>query len=99
MTSKSYTSGTGKKSLWHITLPDLLDQRAKEYPDKDVHVFWTVQNEGDLLRESISYQDLAERSYNVAASLLDLGLEPGDRIAIAADNCPEWLLMEYAALR
>jgi acyl-CoA synthetase (AMP-forming)/AMP-acid ligase II len=99
MVSRSYTSGSGNKSLWHITLPDLLDQRANEDPDKDIHVFWTAQSEETLLRESISYRDLAERSYNVAASLLNLGLEPGDRIAIAANSCPEWLLLEYAALR
>jgi len=40
-------------------------------------------------RERISCAELAERSNRVAQGLLELGLEPGDRIALLAKNCPE----------
>ncbi|KAK2146477.1 hypothetical protein LSH36_605g00041 [Paralvinella palmiformis] len=42
---------------------------------------------------------MAEKSLAVAASLLKLGIKPGDTIAIAAYNSPEWIYIEYACLR
>ena len=99
MISRSYTCGVGDKRLLHASLPDLLDRCAESYPDREAHVFWTAHDASRLLRESITYLDLAESSRHVAASLLDLELKPGDRLAVVSGDCPEWIILEYAALR
>ena len=35
----------------------------------------------------------------LAAGLLSLGVERGDRVGIWAHNCPEWILLQYATAR
>ena len=49
--------------------------------------------------ESISWQQYAERTAAVAAGLLALGVEPGERVGIWANNCPEWLFTDLGAMR
>jgi fatty-acyl-CoA synthase len=46
-----------------------------------------------------SFAELLERADALAAGLLALGLEPGDRIGIWAPNCAEWTLTQFAAAR
>jgi fatty-acyl-CoA synthase len=46
-----------------------------------------------------SFRELRDRADALAAGLLALGLEPGDRIGIWAPNCAEWTLTQFAAAR
>ena len=46
----------------------------------------------------ISYQDLADRIHDLSMGLLDLGINPGDRVAILSENRPEWAIADYACL-
>ena len=46
----------------------------------------------------ISYADLYDRVHAASAGLLDLGLIPGDRVAILSENRPEWAIIDYACL-
>jgi long-chain acyl-CoA synthetase len=46
----------------------------------------------------LSYRDLAERIQDLSLALLDLGLAPGDRVAILSENRPEWAIADYACL-
>ena len=46
-----------------------------------------------------TFAELLERADAVAAGLLALGLEPGERIGIWAPNCIEWTLTQFAAAR
>ena len=45
----------------------------------------------------LSYRELRTRVTGYAATLRNLGLERGDRLAICAENCPEWTLVDFAA--
>ena len=47
----------------------------------------------------LTYAQLKERVDRVAAGLLALGLEPGDRVGIWAPNCWEWLVTQYATAK
>jgi long-chain acyl-CoA synthetase len=47
---------------------------------------WTVR----------TYRELAADVRRLAARLIDLGLEPGDRVAIFSPNLPEWTLTDLA---
>ncbi len=46
-----------------------------------------------------SFAELLARADALAAGLLSLGLEPGDRIGIWSPNCAEWTLTQFAAAR
>jgi long-chain acyl-CoA synthetase len=46
----------------------------------------------------ISYAELLERVHAVSAGLLDLGIAPGDRVALLSENRPEWAITDYACL-
>ena len=48
-------------------------------------------------RRSLSYRQWHERATRLAGGLLALGLVPGDRVALLAYNCIEWMEL-YAAL-
>ncbi len=46
-----------------------------------------------------TYRQLQEKTDAVAANLLQLGLQPGDRIGIWAQNCSEWVLTQFATAK
>ncbi len=46
----------------------------------------------------LSYRDLAERVQDVSIGLVELGVRPGDRVAILSENRPEWAIADYACL-
>lgn len=52
---------------------------------------------GDAWREH-SWRALDEAAGRLRAGLIGLGLEPGDRLAILAENCPRWVVVDQAAL-
>jgi long-chain acyl-CoA synthetase len=47
---------------------------------------------------TISYAELFERVHEACAALRELGIVPGDRLAILSENRPEWAITDYACL-
>src|SRR5215510_1639007 len=48
--------------------------------------------------ESLNWRQVGERVRTIAAGLLALGIEPEDRVAIAANTRLEWILADFAIL-
>ena len=46
----------------------------------------------------ISAEDFVSRVRNVALGLADMGIKPGDRIALLSENRPEWSITDLAIL-
>jgi fatty-acyl-CoA synthase len=46
-----------------------------------------------------TYQDFNERVTRLAAGLIKLGLQPGDRVGIWSQNRAEWVLTQFATAR
>jgi fatty-acyl-CoA synthase len=46
-----------------------------------------------------TYAEFDARVSRLAAGLLALGLQPGDRIGIWSQNCAEWVLVQFATAR
>ncbi len=46
----------------------------------------------------LSHTDLLERVQAVSLGLLELGITPGDRVAILSENRPEWAITDFACL-
>src|SRR4051794_28989535 len=47
----------------------------------------------------LTYAELDAAVDELAAGLIDLGLEVGDRVGIWSPNCVEWVLLQYATAR
>ncbi len=45
-----------------------------------------------------SWTDILTATRRLRGGLLKLGLTPGDRVAILAENCPEWVIVDLAVL-
>jgi fatty-acyl-CoA synthase len=69
---------------------DLLSERARVTPDKTALVYVETG-------ERFTYAELNERAERAAATLQQLGIEPGDRFGLLAYNCPEFLEFFFAA--
>jgi long-chain acyl-CoA synthetase len=48
--------------------------------------------------QPISHRVLVDRVRHVALGLAELGVKPGDRVAILSENRPEWAIADYACL-
>ena len=88
----SYICGTSTKPLLFSTVGQVLDQAADRWGDRDA-VIVRHQN----LR--MSYRELKDAADQLAAGLLALGLEPGDRIGIWSPNRIEWVLTQFATAK
>lgn len=69
------------------TLPQVLDETARRFPARPA-VFYAG--------ETITYRALADQVNRLAAGLVKLGIEPGDKIAIWMSNIPEWIVAYFA---
>ncbi|WP_106850309.1 class I adenylate-forming enzyme family protein [Blastococcus sp. Marseille-P5729] len=78
-----------------MTYGELLTQRAREAGDK---VFLRADSlRGEMT--AVTYAEMDQRSRQIAAGLQALGVQKGDRIAIAAPNTVEWLELFFGAVR
>ena len=88
----SYVSGASEKPLLGLTIGAQLDRTAARHPDNEALV---VPHQGVRWR----YGDFVERVDALAAGMLALGLEPGDRLGIWSPNNSEWALTQFAAAK
>jgi long-chain acyl-CoA synthetase len=47
---------------------------------------------------ALSYRELADRVQDLSIGLMEMGIRPGDRVAILSENRPEWAIADYACL-
>ncbi|TSB45983.1 long-chain-fatty-acid--CoA ligase [Alkalicoccobacillus porphyridii] len=62
---------------------------AEKYPDQIAIHF---------LGKKLTYKQLLDSTYRMANSLLTLGVQKGDRVAIMLPNCPQAVISYYGAL-
>ena len=48
--------------------------------------------------QEITYRDLGQRIQRVAAALIRMGVQAGDRVGIFAPNCAEWAIADFGIL-
>jgi len=86
----SYVHGASATPLLGETVGTMLDRIAARWPDRPALV---VRQQGIRWTYAAFHAEV-ER---VAAGLLALGLEPGDRVGIWAPNRAEWVVAQFAA--
>ena len=62
----------------------------------DAPVVMRAKREGAWV--DLSYRQLLDRVQSLSLGLLELGVRRGDRVAILAENSPEWAATDYACL-
>jgi fatty-acyl-CoA synthase len=85
VTPASYVCGSGDSPLLYQSIGDTLRQAVDCCSAEDA-----VVSCGQGIR--LSYQELHDRSEALAAGLLALGIEPGDRVGVWSGNAAEWVI-------
>jgi fatty-acyl-CoA synthase len=88
----SLVRGAGMPPLIEHTIGEALARAAASWGEREA----LVSVEQDI---RWTFAELLEKADALAAGLLALGLEPGERIGIWAPNCVEWTLTQFAAAR
>jgi fatty-acyl-CoA synthase len=92
LTELSYVNGASDKPLLGLTIGACFDETATAHPDltalisRHQKIRWT-------------YAEMKERVDALAAGLLALGLDPGDRVGVWAPNCAEWAVTQFATAK
>jgi fatty-acyl-CoA synthase len=88
----SYDHGVSDVKLIGETIGVFFDKQVARYREREALV---VRHQNIRL----TYGELARLVDDLAAGLLALGLEPGDRIGIWSQNCAEWALTQFATAK
>ncbi len=75
------------------TLPKMIRERLQQHPAKTA-----LRRKGEQGYEDITWQDMGGKIDRFGRSLVAMGIRPGDRVAIMARNCPEWVYADLGAL-
>ena len=89
---KSYVQGVATPPLADITIPQLLRNAVSQFGTREAIIF---HEQGIRM----SFSDLDRAVDELAAGLLALDLEKGDRVGIWSPNRFEWVLTQFATAR
>jgi long-chain acyl-CoA synthetase len=88
---KSYAKGIPRQVEYERTpMPLALARTARELPDKTALVF---------IDSKISYRQLNDMANRFANALIDMGVKPGDKVAMLMPNMPQLVAAVYGAWR
>lgn len=89
---QSYLCGSASKPLLYETIGNCFDRVAATYPDREAlvvrhqNIRWT-------------YSEYQQEINKLATGLLNLGVQPGDRVSIWSPNRVEWCLTQFATAK
>jgi long-chain acyl-CoA synthetase len=85
-TARPAHGGTGS-----VTIADIVGLAAERYGERPAARF---KRDGEW--SDVSYQELGETVSEIARGLIDLGLAPGDRVALLCTTRVEWTYADFA---
>ena len=91
--AESYVAGPTTPEVRDLTLGDLLSKATETAPDRVALIAGVAD---PLLRRQWTYAQLYREAQRTARALLTL-FKPGERIAVWAQNIPEWVMLEFGA--
>jgi fatty-acyl-CoA synthase len=91
--TESYVAGPTTPAVRDITLGQLLEQAARSAPDRIALISGVPD---PALRRQWTYAELYSEAQRTARALLSR-FKPGERIAVWAQNLPEWIMLEFGA--
>jgi len=88
---QSYAKGIPPQLHYEPTpMPEALARTAREFPDKTALIF---------IDSKVSYQQLNDMANRFAHALIDMGVKPGDKVAMLMPNMPQLVAATYGAWR
>jgi long-chain acyl-CoA synthetase len=81
-----------------VTTPDTLTQLFFDAVDRYSTKRAALRYKEEGQWKDVSHQELARRVKHAALGLMELGIQPGDRVAILSENRPEWAVADFACL-
>src|SRR5436309_3476554 len=91
--TESYVAGPRAPAVRDVTLGQLLEQAAKSAPDRIALIAGVID---PALRRQWTYSELYAEAQRTARALLRR-FKPGERVAVWAQNLPEWVMLEFGA--
>jgi fatty-acyl-CoA synthase len=91
--AESYVAGPAAPAARDITLGQLLEQAARSAPERIALIAGVPD---PTLRRQWTYSELYAEAQRTARALLSR-FKPGERIAVWAQNLPEWIMLEFGA--
>lgn len=88
----SYLHHTGTDPLIPLTVGDLLEQAVEKYGDRAALI---ARHQNKVL----TFRDVFNQSDALAAGLVTVGLQKGDRLGLLAPNLVEWHITKMACAR
>jgi long-chain acyl-CoA synthetase len=85
-------AGTAARGTGSKTIADLVGRAAEKYGDSVA-----LRRKVDGSWVDVTYAEVGEIVSEVGRGLVDLGLSPGDRIAILCTTRPEWTYADFAS--
>ncbi len=76
------------------SVPIMIDEIAHKYPQKIAIQMWNT----DRMGESLTFSDMLSLIQKRSGRLQNIGIQPGDRVGIAAPNCLDWVISFFAVL-
>lgn len=91
-TLPSYTSGIAEKPLLGMTIGDMLDRTAQQFPDNEALV---------CLHQDIrwTYKEFVDKVNEAARAFMAIGVKRGDRVGIWSPNRYEWTVTQFATAK
>jgi long-chain acyl-CoA synthetase len=87
-TAPSTVESTGSR-----TIADLLPKAAEKYADR-VAVKYKDAESGEW--RDVTFREVGEIVSEIGRGLIDLGIEPGDRVSLLCNTRPEWTYADFA---
>ena len=80
-------------ALVDMTLGDMLDRQAAQFGPRPAVC---VDDATQAQTTHWTYAQLRDHADRAARGLMALGVQAGDRVALMAANCAQWVMLEYA---
>src|ERR1700722_11916206 len=91
--TESHVPGPATPAVRDVTLGQLLEQAANSAPERIALIAGVPD---PALRRQWTYSELTAEAHRTARALLTR-FRPGERIAVWAQNLPEWVMLEFGA--
>src|SRR4051812_24301394 len=85
------TAGPAHRGTGSVTIADIVGLAAERYGERPAARF---KRDGEW--DDVSYAQLGETVSEIARGLIDLGLQPGDRVALLCTTRVEWTYADFA---
>src|SRR5688572_13214790 len=79
-----------ERATGSATIADLMGLAAERFADNTA-----IRHKRDGTWQDVSYAELGEIVSEVGRGLIDLGIEPGDRVAILCTTRPDWTYADF----